>query len=327
MRIFFALFLLFVFTVAKSQSVTSISETHITRIEKILSADSMEGRRIYSEGIEKAASFITGEFKSAGLKFFPGNISFKQSFIGDKRVANDASATINGHEQELQTLTNLIGILPGKSRPDEYVIFSAHYDHLGIRRTDFTGDSVYNGANDDASGTTAVIELANYFSRLNNNQRTIIFVAFTAEEAGDFGSEYFAKNIDTKKIIAMLNIEMIGTESKWGLNSAYITGYGKSNLGEILEKNLQGCPVRFYSDPYPTQELFLRSDNASLAKLGVPAHTISTSKMDSEVYYHQTGDEFGTLDMGNMTEIIRAIALSMKSILSGEDTPTRIKMD
>ena len=122
----------------------------------------------------------------------------------------------------------------------------------------------------------------------------------------------------------MFNLEMIGTESKWGKNSAYITGYEKTNMGEILQKNLVGSVFKFYPDPYTDQNLFYRSDNATLARLGVPAHTISTSKMDSEPNYHKASDEFSTLDMDNMNEIIKAIALSSKTIVSGEDTPTRV---
>ena len=102
------------------------------------------------------------------------------------------------------SLANVVGVLPGKSKKDEYVIFSAHYDHLGIGKPDATGDSIYNGANDDAAGTTAVILLADYFSKLNNNERTLIFVTFTAEEIGEFGSQYFSKQIDPEKTVGSL---------------------------------------------------------------------------------------------------------------------------
>jgi len=223
------------------------------------------------------------------------------------------------------SLANVVGVLPGKSKKDEYVIFSAHYDHLGIGKPDANGDSIYNGANDDAAGTTAVIMLADYFSKINNNERTLIFVTFTAEEIGGFGSQYFSKQIDPEKAIAMFNIEMIGTDSKWGNNSAYITGYEKSDFGKILQKNLQGSNFHFEADPYPKQNLFYRSDNATLAALGVPAHTISTSKMDNEPNYHKQSDEISTLDMKNMAQIIKAIAISSKTIISGEDTPTRVE--
>ncbi len=225
------------------------------------------------------------------------------------------------------SLANVVGVLPGKSRKNEYVIFSAHYDHLGVGKPDAKGDSIYNGANDDASGSTAVMMLAKYFSELNNNDRTLLFVTFTAEEIGGFGSQYFSKQIDPDSTVAMFNIEMIGTESKWGSNSAYITGYDKSDFGEILQSNLEGSNFHFEPDPYPLQNLFYRSDNATLAAFGVPAHTISTSKMDNEPNYHKQSDEIATLDMKNMAEIIKAIAISSKTIVNGKDTPGRVKSE
>ncbi|WP_207512201.1 M20/M25/M40 family metallo-hydrolase [Longitalea luteola] len=221
-------------------------------------------------------------------------------------------------------LKNVVGILPGRSKKEEYVIFSGHYDHLGVGQANAAGDSIYNGANDDAAGITAVIMLANYFAKQKNNERTLIFAAFTAEESGGFGSTYFSQQFNPDQVMAMFNIEMIGTESKWGTNSAFITGYEKTDMGKILEKNLKGTGFTFYPDPYPSQQLFYRSDNATLARLGVPAHTISTSKMDSEKYYHTQEDEIETLDMKNMAAIIKAIAISSTSIVAGKDTPTRV---
>jgi hypothetical protein len=222
-------------------------------------------------------------------------------------------------------LSNVVGIIPGKTLPKEYVIFSGHYDHLGINSKGIVqGDSIFNGANDDAAGTTGMIMLAKYFKKLNNNARTLIFAAFTAEEVGGFGASYFSKVFDPLTVKAMFNLEMIGTESKWGKNSAYITGFEKSDMGVILQKNLIGTPFQFYPDPYTDQNLFYRSDNATLARLGVPAHTISTSKMDSEPNYHKASDEVETLDLINMTEVIKAIAKSSESIISGKDTPSRV---
>lgn len=229
------------------------------------------------------------------------------------------------HQISETKLANVVGVLPGKRRKNEYVIFSAHYDHLGIGRP-LNGDSVYNGANDDAAGTTAVIALANYFKE-SNNERTLVFAAFTAEETGGFGSQYFSQQFNPAEVVAMFNIEMIGTESKWGRNSAYITGFEKTNMGTLLQQNLKGSSFQFYPDPYPEQQLFYRSDNATLARLGVPAHTVSTSKMDNEPNYHKPSDEVQTLDLANMTEIIKAIALSSRSIVSGKDTPSRVAVE
>lgn len=249
-------------------------------------------------------------------------------FVLDNGAANTFSVAVT-NQLIKKPLNNVVGVLPGKSKPGEYVVFSGHYDHLGISKpgeggSDDGRDSIYNGANDDAAGTTAVIMLAKYFKKLNNNERTIIFTAFVAEETGGFGSKYFSKQLAPEKVMAMFNIEMIGTDSKWGNNSAYITGFEKTDLGAILQKNLKGSAFNFYPDPYPDQQLFYRSDNATLARLGVPAHTISTSKMDSEANYHKVSDEIGTLDMKNMTAIIKAIAVSSVSIISGADTPSRV---
>src|SRR5450755_2993945 len=301
-----------------AQNFLAISVLEVSRIEKTLASDDMQGRKVYTAGIEKAAAFIIREFRDAGLQPFPGTTDFTQNFTMTGSGSKSAGSS--------QNLTNLIGIIPGSTKPDEYIIFSAHYDHLGIGKPDAAGDSIYNGANDDASGTTAVITLANYFKKLNNNDRTLVFAAFTAEEIGEFGSSYFSKKMDPDKVIAMFNIEMIGTESKWGTNSAYISGYDKSDMGAILQRNLLGTSFKFYPDPYPEQNLFLRSDNASLAKQGVPAHSISTSKMDSEKNYHQQSDEVKTLNLQNMTAIIGAIGISAGSIISGRDTPTRVKL-
>ncbi|MDB5201919.1 MAG: aminopeptidase [Ferruginibacter sp.] len=397
-----------------------VTAKEVARIENVLAADDLQGRKPGTAGIEKAADFIAAEFKKSGLQFFPGLKDYRQPFemtrakfvsasgklgnspidpkdiiavttdatvsfnetSGYKKIVLDSSANLMeqavkimaANERTLvivnsfhaknfarlkrfkresfdkkqpvvfvlsdenpaaynfdivhiissSSLANVIGIIPGKSLKNEYVVFSSHYDHLGIGKQTAEGDSIYNGANDDAAGTTAVMLLANYFAKQKNNERTLIFVAFTAEESGGYGSQYFSKQVDADKTIAMFNIEMIGTESNWGKNSAYITGYDKSDFGKILQGNLAGSNFKFEPDPYPKQNLFYRSDNATLAALGVPAHTISTSKMDTEKYYHTQDDEVSTLDMENMAEIIKAIALSSKTIISGKETPTRV---
>lgn len=265
-------------------------------------------------------------------KNFPRLAHFtRQQFKSNRNVVfvltsvSPARYSIHVRQQVTESkLANVVGILPGTSQKDEIVIFSGHYDHLGVGKPDARGDSIFNGANDDASGTTAVIMLADYFAKKKNNARTLVFAAFTAEEIGEFGSQYFSEQFDPSKVVAMFNIEMIGTESKWGINSAYITGYERSDMGEILQRNLKGSGFTFYPDPYPSEQLFYRSDNATLARQGVPAHTISTSKMDSEKYYHTQGDEIGTLDMNNMARIIKSIALSSASIVAGKDTPSRV---
>ena len=400
-----------------------INAKEVERIEKVLAADEMRGRKTFTPEIDKAADFIADEFKKAGLQTFNGASGFRQDFTmvspkfisgsatfdndqvdfknvivitcqpgfnineksGYEKVKLEAGKNFQSevikyirsgknyivlvdtsfsknfprltglkramfkmdnsvvfvltatdpktftvearHDITEQKLANVVGILPGKSKKDEYVIFSGHYDHIGVGKPDNNGDSIYNGANDDAAGTTAVIMLAKYFKALGNNERTIVFAAFTAEEVGGYGSQYFSRQFDPAKVMAMFNIEMIGTESKWGKNSAYITGYERTDMGAIMQKNLEGTGFTFYPDPYTTQNLFYRSDNATLARLGVPAHTISTSKMDTEPNYHKVSDHIETLDMENMAMIIKSIALASRSIVAGKDSPTRVKVD
>lgn len=402
-----------------------IKQDDILKIITTLTADDMQGRATFTPGIEKAAQFIEGEYKKAGLEPLPGDDGFRQNFKMTHTTPVKVEASINGaavagdhvvamtngsfkwasnadvqvikvgadqnFQKEFGTirkssknslvlvdpkfesffgrirgafgkgsnslkpaeggpqivfvlgtfddvksfdvnveikseqlpLFNVAGMIKGKTKPDEYVIFSGHYDHLGIIKP-MEGDSIANGADDDASGTTAVITLAKYYKKLNNNARSIIFVAFTAEEIGEYGSQYFATQVDPQKVSAMFNIEMIGKASKFGENSAFITGYERSDFGKILQKNLDGTAFKFYPDPYTEQNLFYRSDNASLAKVGVPAHTISTDQIDIDKYYHTVKDELSTLDVANITATIKAIALSSKTIIAGTDTPTRI---
>lgn len=243
-------------------------------------------------------------------------------FILGESDASSYSVSSTNMIEELP-LFNVAGMLPGRSKVKELVLVSAHYDHLGIVK-EVDGDAIANGADDDASGTTAVISLARYFKKLNNNERTLIFVAFTAEEVGGFGARHFSSGLNPDDVVAMFNIEMIGKESKFGKNAAFITGYERSDFGEILQKNLLGTDFKFHPDPYPTQNLFYRSDNATLAALGVPAHTISTDQINTDKFYHTVNDEFETLDVRNIWLTIRAIALSARSIVAGTDTPKRI---
>lgn len=217
---------------------------------------------------------------------------------------------------------NVVGQIPGR-RSDEFVLFSAHYDHIGIRSV-VDGDSIGNGANDDASGTTAVVELARYFASRGTPERTLLFAAFTAEEAGGFGSRHYSRQLDPDQVVAMFNIEMIGKPAVEGPNTAWITGFERSSFGSLLQDAVRGTQYAFYPDPYPQQNLFYRSDNATLARLGVPAHSISTTPIDVDADYHTVTDEVATLDLDHMTNTIRAIATGAEGIIAGRTTPSRV---
>ena len=310
----FYLFLLFLgFTEPLSSQ--NINESIVKKHIYTLANDSMQGRKAGTEGIEKAAKYIEGQFKKIGLKYFNNN-SFRQTFkYKNKRSKN----------QEELNLFNVIGFLEGNEKKDEIVVISAHYDHLGMKSTG-SGDLIYNGANDNATGVAAVLALAEYFKSKNNNSRSILFIAFTAEEMGLVGSNYFGKTISPESIVAGINIEMIGKESPFGPNTAWLTGFQRSNFGKIIQKNLSSSEFKIYPDPFISYRLFFRSDNASFARLGIPAHTFSTSPMDKDLDYHKVTDEASTLNMKTITQTIKAIAIGTKSIIAGEDTPTRVKI-
>lgn len=289
--------------------------------------------RTYAQSKENAIILVDPSFNSFIARFnkiynkeniipATGTSATKVFVVADK-IAKDFKIVNNNNVKPI-SLSNVVGVIPGKSKPNEYVIFSAHYDHIGIIKPEGQ-DSIANGADDDASGTTAMISLAKYYKGLNNNERTLIFVAFTAEEIGMFGSKYFSNNINADSVVAMINIEMIGKDAKFGPNSLYITGYERSNLGSLMQQNLAGSSFKFYPDPYPQQNLFYRSDNAVLAALGVPAHTFSTSQIDKDEFYHTVKDDINTLDIDNIKASIEAIAIGATGIISGAQTPSRVE--
>ena len=304
------IFFVFVCSFLNSQTVNEIS---VKKHLYTLANDSMQGRKAGSPGIEKAAKYIEQQFSKIGLKPFNGS-SFRQTFKHiNKRY----------EKKEELILFNVIGLLEGTTLKEEFVIVSAHYDHLG-RKNIGEGDLIFNGANDNASGVSAMIMLADYFKKAKINKRSILFIAFTAEEMGLVGSNYFGKTISAETIIAGVNIEMIGKESPFGPKTAWLTGFNRSDFGKIIQKNLSFSEYKLYPDPYKNYRLFFRSDNASLARLGVPAHTFSTSPMDKDLDYHKVSDEVETLDVKTITETIKAIATGIRSIISGDDTPSRL---
>ena len=305
----------FIFIVLVSFFLNSqtINEISVKKHLYTLANDSMQGRKAGSPGIEKAAKYIELQFSEIGLKPFE-NSSFRQSF----KHINSRS-----EKKEELDLFNIIGLLEGTSLKEEFVVISAHYDHLG-QIEGGKGDLVFNGANDNATGVAAMIMLAEYFKKAKINKRSILFVAFTAEEMGLIGSNYFGQTISAESIIAGVNIEMIGKESPFGPKTAWLTGFDRSTFGKIIQKNLSSSEYKLYPDPYKDFRLFFRSDNASLARLGVPAHTFSTSPMDKDLDYHQLSDEVETLDVKIITETIKAISVGIKSIVSGDDTPSRV---
>jgi hypothetical protein len=216
-------------------------------------------------------------------------------------------------------LHNVVAVLPGRSRKDEAVIFSAHYDHVSkdVRNNSL---GLFNGANDNASGVTAVLQLARYYAMRGPQERTLIFVCFAGEEIGLLGSRMMAEKIVPEKIAAVINMEMIGQHQSAGKDAFFVTGHHKSNLKQILAENLAGTGFHVLPDPGSGKSLFERSDNLPFFEKGIVAHTLMCSD-DTDPCYHRPCDDAKRVDVANMTGVIRAIARSVEPIVQGLATP------
>lgn len=210
---------------------------------------------------------------------------------------------------------NVVGLLPGKTKADEVLVFSAHYDHVGIASGN-SKDSIMNGANDDASGTTAVLTLAEYYAMRGDNERTLLFCAFAGEEFGLVGSKDFIRHIKPEKIVANINIEMIGIP-QYGKNSIFITGANESYLPKLLYKGFKTAGVKVKAEPAADKMLYMRSDNYAFVQTGIPAHTIMSSD-DDDKCYHRPCDEYNRIDIAHLTKVIRGIAKAAEEIIKGE---------
>ncbi|WP_126653193.1 M28 family peptidase [Chryseobacterium aureum] len=275
------------FTLSLFSIVTFAQEVSRERVKTVLStlaSDEMKGREIGTQENENAANYIAKLFKENNLEYCTG-----KSYL----VPFD----YNG-----KTVYNVCGVKKGKT--DLYLGFSGHFDHIGT--SDKTGDNIYNGADDDASGITTLVGIADYFKN-KKPEFSMVFMAFNGEEKGMLGSRAIStdKNLDPiyNKMTALFNFEMVATESQWGKNALYMTGDGFSDLDELFNKNaVNGLKIN--ADPYAKQQLFYRSDNVSFVKKKIIAHSFSTVDMTKASHYHQENDDLHVVNFDNMTQII-----------------------
>ncbi|MBW8733092.1 MAG: M28 family peptidase [Asticcacaulis sp.] len=216
--------------------------------------------------------------------------------------------------KDRSTTTNAIAFLPGSDPRAGVVLYTAHLDHLGVRPDGVT----MHGANDDASGTTAVLEIAHVLATGHTPRRSILFVAYGSEEIGGFGSNYFGKHppVALSDIVANIEFEMIGAQDpKLPENTLMMTGFERSDLGEALKAH--GALVA--DDPYPDQHFFERSDNYQLALQGVVAHTVSGWAVTPT--YHSPDDDIAHLNLPFMTAAIQSLIGPAKWLADSDFTP------
>ncbi len=226
---------------------------------------------------------------------------------------------------------NVVGFVEGSDPglKNEYIVYSAHYDHVGIGNADASGDSIYNGARDNAVGTTAILEVAENLAKYPT-KRSALFVFFTAEEKGLLGSKYFVENcpVDLKDIVYNFNIDNGGYNDTTIIS---VVGLDRTTAGDHIQKSCNTFDLTAIEDPAKEQGLFDRSDNVNFAKKGIPAPTFSLGfrSFDAEIfkYYHQPGDEVESLDFNYLLKYFRAYVLSARKIANADEKPFWIEGD
>lgn len=245
-----------------------------------------------------------------------------------KNGESEATASIHiaALTEEHATLRNVIGVLPGSDPvlKETYVLVTAHYDHLGLK-SGGSGDRIYNGANDDGSGTVSVIEIANALASMKRHPgRSIIFMTFFGEEAGLIGSEYYVHHpvFPLAKTVADVNLEQLGrTDSTRGKQIATLgpTGYGYSNMIDVFRAAGEQTNVKIYNPLTDSERYFSDSDNLPFAEAGIPAHTFSVAFEYPD--YHGVADEWQKIDYDNLSRVNRTLALGIVMLSDDASAP------
>ncbi|MEX2465969.1 MAG: M20/M25/M40 family metallo-hydrolase [Gemmatimonadota bacterium] len=301
--------------------------SRVERIEQLLStlaADSMEGRLTGTRGAHLAASFLAAELERYGVDPAGEDGHFQPVPLARVGGAQGRLA-LPSPELDFDTLpaewiledeVNVVGIIPGHDPEvaNEFVVIGAHYDHVGIG-TPVDGDSIYNGADDDGTGTVAVLEIARALVAGPAPRRTVVILLSTAEEQGLLGTWWYMQNplVPLEQTVADFQIEMIGRPDSLagGFGRGWLTGYERTTMGDQLSE--AGSPI--VPDPRPEMRFFFRSDNLPFAVEGIPAHTLSSYNMHAD--YHQPSDDVDRIDFRHMAALIDAAVEAVRFLADG----------
>lgn len=295
----------------KLQSANKLVSTPggIVTIMNFLASDELQGRDTGSEGIAKAAEFIEEVFKKNNIKpFFK---SYKDTLSNFDAMAYNVVGVIEGSDPKLK---------------NEFILIGAHYDHLGIRNEVY-GDTIANGANDNASGTSIVLELARHIGNIKPYKRSLIFALFSAEEQGLLGSKHLAKKLKEQKVnlYTMLNFEMVGVPLVEKDYFVYATGYELSNIAEVCNTYAKENLVGFLPQAKEFG-LFTRSDNYPFHnELEVPSHTFCTFDFTNFDHYHKVGDEASLMDFKHMTTLVNKFIPVIEGIANANQNEIEFK--
>lgn len=319
-------------------------ETSIRAEMEFLASDALQGRGSATEFERIAAQYAASQLRQFGVEPAGDTDAF-----GRKTYLQTATFTRRGRDAnapaEQGQTWNVIGVLRGGGGGDpvlskQAILLSAHIDHLGTSnaarvntanantvnantaRGAASDDNIYNGADDDASGVVAVLELARALSASPTRKRTIYFVLFGSEEIGGYGATHFLNNppLPLNFIVANLEFEMIGRpDAKVAPDTLWLTGFDRSNLGAELARR----GARLVSDPHPEQNFFRRSDNYQLARRGVIAHTVSSFGLHQQ--YHEPDDDIAHVDFPHMARTINSMLKPIEWLANSDFTPVWVE--
>ena len=308
---------------AQAELLSSISADEMRGHLSFLASDALEGRGTPSRGLDIAAEYIASQFRAAGLEPLGDDGYFQTADWREIAPKREQAKYADAPEPLL--VRNVVGVLRGSdpALSKTYVMVTAHYDHIGIHGDG--PDKIFNGANDDGSGTVSVIELARAFAAQKvRPKRSIIFMTVFGEEHGLVGSRYYGAHplVPVADTVADINLEQVGrTDDSEGsqVRAAAITGADYSEVGDVLRRAGELTGTRIFKHPANSDRYFARSDNQALADLGVPAHTLSVAYEYPD--YHGPADTWDKVDYDNMAAIDRTVALAILMIANDPQAP------
>jgi hypothetical protein len=303
---------------AKTAPALSSLEDEVQADMNFLASDELHGRGSATRDEHLAALFAAAQFQALGLE--PGGDS--GTFVQKSALPDPLPPRLQQRLSKFENISrketwNAVAILRGSSSPDQVILLTAHLDHLGVAASG-NGDTTYNGADDDASGTTAVLTLAHMLASGPRPKRTVVFALFGSEEIGGYGNRAFLAHppVPLSGIIANLEFEMIGRpDSAVPTGTLWLTGFERSNLGPELAKH----GAHIVNDPHPKEQFFQRSDNYALARQGIIAQTVSSFGLHHD--YHQTSDEVRTIDFKHMTNAINSMIAPIRWLADSNFKP------
>jgi Peptidase family M28 len=284
---------------------------HIRAEMEFLSNDALQGRGSGTHDELVAAVYLASELREHGIAPMGDQGGYIQNVSGEFEFFR------GGKKQ--WTTRNVIGVIPGRDPQlkDQVILLSAHLDHIGVRQP-VNGDNIYNGADDDASGCIAVLQIARALARGKAPRRTVIFAFFGSEETGGQGDQYFLAHppVPLDHIVANLEFEMIGrADPAVQPDQLWLTGFDRTNLGPELA--LHGA--KLVADPHPNENFFQRSDNYALAQKGIVAQTVSSFGLHKD--YHQPSDDISHIDFTHMEQAIRSMMKPVKWLANSTFKP------